>query len=223
MGIFEKLGKLAALWIALAVVAMVVVTGVVINISVTNTGNKTEAALNSQYVDNQNVLSDCLVQIQETANITSEQSEQFQQAMQDAVMGRYDTSSGAMPAEDAMFAAIVESYPDLSSLSEAYERVHTTAVGCRSDYRDIQSKLLDMLGQYDAWRTGSWTVRTFAGDEFPSNNLVARIGDTRSYGQEALDQMWTIVLVSEAAEATESGTLEPLDPFADPSESPSGE
>jgi hypothetical protein len=74
-------------------------------------------------------------------------------------------------------------------------------------------KLLDMLRDYDSWRTGSFTVRTFGGDR-PSDNLVAQIGSDRSHkGQAALDQMYTIVLVKDAKDAYKTGEVTPEDPF----------
>jgi hypothetical protein len=199
--------------IAIGGIATLLVLGLIgflVSNSVTNTGNQKEATLNAQYLDNQNYLSDCITKIREVAGVTKAQSESFTKAMNDAVKGRYD---GRSAEPGAMFSAIVENYPDLSGLNQAFERAHTTIIGCRTDYRNIQSKLLDMLRDYDSWRTGSLTVRTFGGDR-PSDNLVAQIGSDRSRkGQAALDQMYTIVTVKEAKDAYNNGELKPEDPF----------
>ena len=184
--------------------------------SVTNTGNRKEAALNSQYLNNQNYLSHCITQIREVANVTQAQSDDFIKAMTDAVKGRYDGRS-AQPG--AMFSAITENYPDLKGLNQAFERMYTVITGCRTDYKNVQSKLLDMLREYDSWRTGSLTVRTFGGDR-PSNNLVARIGTTSHTGRDALNQMYTIVLVKDAKTAYQNGELNPETPFAPTSPAP---
>jgi hypothetical protein len=207
----RPLGRGALIGIGAGVLAVVLLlVGFLVNNSVTNTGNKKEATLNAQYLDNQNYLSDCITKIREVAGVTKAQSDSFTQAMNDAVKGRYDGRS-AQPG--AMFSAIVENYPDLTGLNQAFERAYTTIIGCRTDYRNIQSKLLDMLRDYDSWRTGSLTVRTFGGDR-PSDNLVAQIGSDRSRkGQAALDQMYTIVLVKDAKKAYEEGELTPEDPF----------
>jgi hypothetical protein len=194
--------------VAISVIALLLV-GFLVNNSVTNTGNQKETRLNAQYLDNQNYLSDCIIKIREVAGVTKAQSDSFTRAMNDAVKGRYD--GRAQPG--AMFSAIVENYPDLSGLNKAFERAYTTITGCRTDYRNIQSKLLDMLRDYDSWRTGSLTVRTFGGDR-PSDNLVAQIGNDRSRkGRAALDQMYTIVLVEDAKDAYNSGEVTPEDPF----------
>lgn len=204
-------------YIAMIVAAVMVIVGgfvlFLVNNGVTNNGNKQEAGLNTQYLDNQNVLSDCITKIRETAAVTTAEADKFEQVMVEVIKGRYEDGSSAQPGSGALFSAIVEQYPDLSGLNKAFERVYTVIVGCRSDYRGEQSKLLDKLRAYDSWRTGSWTVRTFGG-EFPSDNLEARIGTTVTRGKDARDQMYTIVLVKDSIDAYESGVLTPEDPFA---------
>lgn len=202
-------------WVAASAVTVIVavILGVALkNISIDNEGNKREAALSAQYLDNQNVLSDCLITIRETANVTTAQATTFEQVMTEAIKGRYAEIDSVDPTSGSMFSAIVEQYPDLSSLSEAYERVHTVIVGCRADYKNKQTKLLDMLREYDAWRTGSWWVRTLGGN-FPSNNLEARVGSNSWRGVDARDKMYDIVLVQGAVQAYDDGTIVPLDPF----------
>mgnify|MGYP001016388534 CR=1 FL=1 len=196
--------------IAAAVVLLLALILFLVNNGVTNTGNKREAGLNAQYLDNQNYLSDCLVKIRETANVTSAEADRFESVMVEVIKGRYEDRS---PNPGSMFSAIIEDYPDLAPLSAAYERVHTVVVGCRTDYRDIQSKLLDELRSYDAWRTGSFTVRTFGG-EYPSDNLEARVGTDVKTGTDARNAMYTIVLVKDAKDAYEDGEIEVEDPFA---------
>lgn len=208
-----KPGFIAA---AVAAVLVLIVGGVVflMNNGVTNEGNRQESRLNAQYVDNQNVLSDCIVKIRETANITTSEADRFEAVMVEVIKGRYEGETSAQPGQGQLFSAIVEQYPDLSGLSAAYERVHNVVVGCRSDYRTYQSQLLDQLQTYDAWRTGSLRVRTFGGDEYPSQHLVARVGTNNTQrGVDAYDQMYTIVQVQDSVDAYNSGVLVPEDPF----------
>lgn len=201
-----------------AVLALALIIGLVTKNSVTNTGNRKETGLNAQYLDNQNYLSDCIVRIREAANTTKAESDAFTKAMTDAVKGRYD---GRMAQPGAMFSAITENYPDLKGLNQAFQRAFDTMSGCRTDYRGKQSKLLDMLREYDSWRTGSLTVRTLGGDR-PSDNLVAQIGNDRSRkGQAALDAMYTIVLVKDAKSAYQNGELTPETPFDTTAPTPS--
>jgi hypothetical protein len=195
--------------VALVVALVVGLWWFVTNNSVTNEGNKKESGLNSQYLDNQNYLSDCIVKIKETANVSQAQADKFEAVMVEAIKGRYEGRE-ANPGQ--MFSAVVEQYPDLASLSSAFERVFTVVVGCRSDYRGKQTQLLDKLDVYTQWRTGSWTVRTF-GSEFPSDNLIARVGEKRYEGDDALDKMYQIVQVQKSVTAYETGVLEPETPF----------
>lgn len=204
-------------YIAMIVAAALVIVGgfvlFLVNNGVTNNGNKQEAGLNTQYLDNQNYLSDCITKIRETANVTTAEAEKFEEVMVEVIKGRYEGETSAQPGSGALFSAIVEQYPDLSDLNKAFERVYTVIVGCRSDYRGKQSQLLDKLRTYDSWRTGSWTVRTFGG-EFPSDNLEARVGTSVNRGQDARDQMYTIVLIKDSVDAYNTGVLVPEDPFA---------
>lgn len=212
--------KLSGRVIAAISIGLVLVIGLIaflVNNSVTNTGNTKEAGLNAQYLNNQNELSACVTTIRETANIAGAQADKFEEVMVEVIKGRYE---GREASPGTMFSAIVEQYPDLTSLSSAYERVHNVVVGCRSDYKKIQAKLLDQLQKYDAWRTGSFTVRTFGG-EFPSDNLVAQIGTDRSRkGQVALDQMYTIVVTKDTVDAYKTGELVPETPFVGPKAEP---
>ena len=204
---------------AIAAAAVVVVALVVglwwftTNNSVTNTGNTKESALNSQYVANQDSLSTCIVKIRETSNVTGALADKFESVLVEAVKGRYDGRE-ANPGQ--MFSAVVEQYPDLAPLQSAFKDVFNVVVGCRNDYSGMQKQLLDRLRDYDTWRTGSWTVRTF-GSEFPSNNLIARIGSGAPFrGQDAEDKMWQIVQVQDSVTAYQTGVLVPETPFGQP-------
>jgi hypothetical protein len=201
-------GKIIAIVAVLTAVAIGIVFAV--NIAgINQAGYGKESKLNAQFLSNQNALSDCVTKIRETANIAGAEADKFEAVMVEAIKGRYDGRT-ANPGQ--MFSAITEQYPDLKPLSAAFERVHTTVVGCRSDYRGKQDKLLDMLSTYDSWRL-SWFVNTF-GTDFPSQNLIARIGgDTSRKGQAALDQMYTIVVTKDTVDAYNSGTMTAEQPF----------
>ncbi len=181
--------------------------------NVVNEGNKQQADLSAQYVKNQNSLSICITKINETANVTKAQSEAFTAAMVDTVKGRYQQpGSSAVPDQGKLFSAIIENYPELSGLNDAFARVYTVIVGCRDNYRGDQDHLLDMLRKFDAWRTGSLTVKTLGGN-FPTDNLIARVGDQKYTGQTAKDKMYAIVLAADALKSYQTGELEALDPL----------
>ena len=174
---------------------------------VTNSGNKQEAALSGQYDTNQAELSSCLQRIETAAGTTTQQTEAMTNALTAAVKGRYE---GLQSNQGAMFSGMVEDYPELAPYDDAFARAFNVIDGCQQDYQSTQSKLRDMVREYDAWRTGSWTVRQFGDGEFPSNNLKAD-GYT---GESALVKMRALVVTSEASEAYETGELEIEDPWA---------
>ena len=198
---------------ALGFVLLFVIIFVMVNVSVTNAGNKKEAGLNAQYENNQNYLSDCIVRIRETAGVAEAQADAFDSIIANAIAGR-DYAGGGGINPDALFSAIVEQYPDLSGLQPTFTGVLNTVNDCRTNFRDQQAKLLSQIEEYNKWRTGSLTVRVF-GDEFPSNNLVVHLREETLTGDAALEHMTQVVVVLDASEAFDTGELEPIDPFGD--------
>lgn len=183
-----------------------------VNNSVTNEGNKKQTGLNAQYNDSFNYLSDCIVRIREASGIAKGQTAALDKIITDAVQGRYQGDSSAEVGQGQLFSAITEAYPNLDGLSGTFDKVLTIASGCRVDYRDMQTKMQRMIADFEAWRTGSFITRTFGGG-FPDGNLKARKGEAVLRGDEALDQMSTVVLVREASKAQETHEVEPEDPF----------
>lgn len=179
-----------------------------------HTGVDKETALSAQYSDNQNELSSFISTFYEQLGIADRKSEQLDRILTDAVKGRYDDSglTAATPNEsNDLISAIVEAYPDLSGL-DTYDTIMETISSGREAYKQKQTKLLDMLRSYDKWREqdiiGSILI-DIAG--YPSGSLRAQVGDRIEKGQDALDRMYQIVLTSQAAEAYETGTLDPLE------------
>jgi hypothetical protein len=198
--------------IAGVLVFVVVGSIFIVKIGIDNTGNSKEVALNAQYLDNQNYLSDCVVRIRETAGVAKGETAAFDTVITNAVMGRYETGSTAQVGQGALFSAIVEAYPDLNTLGGTFDKLLVVINGCRTDYRGKQTQLLSLIKDYDTWRIGSLTNRLLAGG-FPSENLQARVGEKVTTGSAALAQMNTIILVQDAENAYETGTLTPEDPF----------
>lgn len=178
-------------------------------------GVRQETGLTAQYLDNQNELGSFVSTFYEQAGIADRKSAQLDLVLADAVKGRYD-QTGLTPATpgqtqgNQLISAIVEAYPDLSGLN-SYDRILDTISSGRTAYKNKQSILLDKLRAYDTWRNqnilGSFFIR-LAG--FPSDNLRAQIGQKFVTGKAAEDQMYVIVLPSDAAQAYTTGTLEPL-------------
>lgn len=169
-----------------------------------------ENALNAQYLSNQNYLSAYISGFYEQLGVANLKSDKLDQILSDSVKGRYESSGGFAP-NGAFFSAIVEAYPQLGQL-DIFDRIVDYVAAKREGYRAIQDKLLDMLRAYDTWRQDgivqSWIVSSILG--IPSQRLEARVGTQVWRGAEARDKMFQIVLASQAKQAYETGTMEPL-------------
>ena len=178
-----------------------------------NDGITKERALSAQYLDNQNHLSAFISGFHEQVGLAEAQSDKVNTILEDAVKGRYEGQGGGYTVDSPFFNAIFEAYPEasLEQLLENWGKIQDYVVAQRGGYRNVQSKLLDMIREYDTWReTGfvkSAVVRQLG---FPSNRLEARIGDTVVVGEAARQKMLQIILTKAAKDAYESGEMEPL-------------
>jgi len=213
--------------ISLAVV-LILIVGVVaglayyIFISLPNQELGYVTSLNAQYVMNQNDLSEFISGYDEQFGAYASALKGLDTFMVDAVKGRYDVRDAAgNPTGDLdaglFINVIVEAYPDTTGITDLAQRLMDYIAAQRAEFKNNQDKLLDMLRVYDAWRQERprcYFLNMAGGN--PSDRLVARIGGQTYTGQEALDKMWTIVLASDAKEAFETGTMEPLTPLSSP-------
>lgn len=173
-----------------------------------------ENRLNAQYQDNQNYLSAYISGFFEQVSVVKAGGAQLNTVLEDAVKGRYEGKTSAQPGTGSLFSAILEAYPEasLAELQRNWGKIQSFVEAQREGYRNIQSKLLDMLREYDVWRQRGLIRRFFVNFVgVPSERLVARIGDKKWTGQEALDKMFQIVLTAEAKRAYETGEQAPLE------------
>lgn len=178
---------------------------------VRNEGLSMEFGLNAQYQDNQNYLSAFISGFYEQVGIAQAQGDVLQEILLETVKGRYDESG--FGSDSLMFGAIVEAYPEagVAELLANWGKIQDYIASQREGYRNEQSKLLDMLRTYDNWRKeGLIKHLVVQAIGFPTDNLVARIGDKKVSGPEALEKMYQIVLTQSALDAYESGTMDPL-------------
>lgn len=167
-----------------------------------------QTALSAQYQDNQNYLSAYISGFYEQIGVADAKSEKFDQILEDAVKGRYE--NGPQGQGGQMFSAMVEAYPDLKGL-DIYDKITTYVASQREGYRQQQSKLLDMLRNFDKYRsTGLINKQLIKLMGIPGDDLRATIGDDTVRGQAALDRMYRIVLTSDTKKAYETGEMEPL-------------
>lgn len=173
-----------------------------------------ENRLNAQYQDNQNYLSAYISGFFEQVSVVKAGGAQLNTVLEDAVKGRYEGNTSAQVGGGSLFSAILEAYPEasLAELQKNWGKIQSFVEAQREGYRNIQSKLLDMLQEYDVWRQRGLIRRFFVNMVgVPSERLVARIGDKQWKGQAALDKMFQIVLTAEAKRAYDTGEQEPLE------------
>jgi hypothetical protein len=177
--------------------------------SMRNEGIRMETNLSAQYLDNQNELSSFKSSFYEQVGVANLKSDKLDQIIEDAVKGRYE---GKMEpgTGGSMFSAITEAYPDLKGQLDLYDRIVDFVRAGREAYKQKQTKLIDMLRVYDYWRQEGLIKSMFLGNFFPSQALKARIGGNVQSGPQALEQMYIIVLTSDAKKAFETGTDEPM-------------
>lgn len=209
--LLENPKRLIQIGIAVAVVLFLIIIFASFN-GVQKDMVKREAALSGQYVDNQNELSSYVSKITEMLGVAENATEAQRTVLEDAIKGRYEGTTGANPTGGEFFSAIVEAYPDLSANQELYGKVQDAVSAGREAYKNKQTMLIDMLREYETWKNSGFVHSKMASMVgAPSDNLVARIGMQTNRGQDALDQMWVIVLAGQAKEAYETGEMEPMD------------
>lgn len=208
---FIKNNKGIVVIAGVVVVALVAVMGIYGYFNgLRNEGIRREAALVAQYQDNQNELSNYIVSFKESLGIAEQGADKIDQILLDAVKGRYD---GAMEPGTGgeMFSAISEAYPDLTATTESYAKVQDLVVSGRAAYKNKQSLLLDKIRSYETWKESGF-IQSSAINAlgFPSERMEVRIGERTLTGDAALNEMKSLVLVSDAVESYETHTTEPL-------------
>lgn len=172
-------------------------------------GVQKETALVAQYKDNQNELSAYVLKFKEALGIADRQTDKLDQVLTDAVKGRYDGNMDPGTG-GSMFSAITEAYPDLTQTTKSYEKVQDLVISGRDAFKNKQTKLLDMIRDYDTWRNTGLIRSGFIEDRFPSDSLAVTDNGESYRGEAALERMRNIILTQDTVETYEKGTQEPL-------------
>jgi uncharacterized lipoprotein YehR (DUF1307 family) len=202
--------------IALIVIAVFAVGLVACGASSANSTQSTcvtkQTALNAQYQDNQNQLSAYTLTIKEGLGIANVKSAKGDEILSAAVTGRYDNELAATTPGQApqLISALSEAYPDISWIN-VYDKLVDEVRGGREAYKNVQSKFLDMIRDFDSWRQAGLVHSRFVSIVgCPNDNLEARIGTTVKRGPDALEQMKLIVNAEGVGEQFTTGVAEPL-------------
>ena len=178
----------AALYAVLGLVAfivLIVIVGATSYIGANNYGAKIEAQLIAERDNNQNVLAQGQQKVMEAAQVPAMMRDDFAKVAKDAITGRYGPNGS-----QATFQWLQEQNPQMDS--KVYAKIQQLVEAYRDEFKNSQTKMIDVRRQYDAelgmfWR-GMWL--RIAG--FPKVDLTQfkpittdRVEDTYKRGKEA--------------------------------------
>jgi hypothetical protein len=173
--------------------------------TVKNDAVSQETALNTQYVQNQNVLSTYVSSYLTQLGIANLQSDRIRQIIVDAIAGQGLVKDSKDPQKSPLFLALAQAYPNVT-LSQYNQLISYIEQG-RQSFQNAQSTLLTKLGAFDAWRESGflfhpWLVSLTGA---PNDVLNITVGGKKLTGAAAEEQMWKIVRDPVAVADTESG------------------
>lgn len=210
--------------IGIAVVIALVITVASImqyRISITNQGEKWQERIETRYQQAQTSLSNCLDSGRASAQVAEAEFERLKDILVDVTSARYEgPDNRPLDAEAALgtgraFSMIVENYPTIDQRS--WQSLQSTVVGCRKEFQGTQNLLFIDANEFDTWALTDNLFNQGIKDNFPTDELeVLDIANGETLrGQGALDYMTRVIMVAEARNAYESGTLGEQDLFGD--------
>lgn len=146
----------AAVFALIGIVSLIFVLGFIAAssyIGATNYGARIEAQLNAELDNNQNVLAQGQQKVMETAQVPGMMRDDFAKVAKDAISGRYGAEGSK-----ATMQWLQEQNPNLDS--KVYIKLQQVIEAYRDEFKNSQTKMIDVRRQYDAelgtfWR-GMW-------------------------------------------------------------------
>jgi len=186
------------LLIVFALVIFLVVWVISAIVKVHNQGFQQQGHLNAAYVNCQNIYDSMVGAVKSLHSLTTEAADRVVEAYLKYNNSKYGTQQASF---------FVENVPGLGQIN--YQSVESAVNQYTRDFSSTQSALLQALGDFEAWKTGTLTARLFA-TGFPTQDLIARFGDCRLTGRAALEKMYSIVTFGETKDAYVTGNRGPL-------------
>jgi hypothetical protein len=214
MEFLRKNKKRVIIGSVIAVVLVTILGYFVWRKGVENDGEVIQERLEETYQNAQNSLSSCLDQGRTAAQVTNQEFEELKGLLTDVASARYRGEDGEViqSSEDvigggAAFSAVVEAYPQIDQSS--WQRLQSIVVGCRDEFQGKQDRIFAEARALDEWIARDSVWNSHIRNNFPSSGLEVTDSatDDELEGEEALDYITRVIMVDEAREAYETGTL----------------
>ena len=211
---FVKRNKPLVIGVALvAVVLLGFLVRYVVREGVYSEGIKKQNEVTAVWENAENKLSSCIDTINGSLDVANVNADYIAEILRETSAARYETDSSAQVGDGALFSAIREAYPDLSGVTGGFQSVMNNLLGCREGFTNELSHVEDVVLVFNNWREGSWKVRTFGGDSFPTDGLETTATDDNGNivtvtGVEALEHIQALVDNPAASGAFDSGEFE---------------
>jgi len=186
------------------------------------TAHAKESSLSTSYNNGAQLLSTCINNTNGAAQVAAANAQALDKTLLD-VMSRQggatnvDLSGSNASGLNALRPLLVQAYPNLAGQTDLFNKVVSIMVGCQNDYSAAQTRVQDVVRDFNTWRGGAWVSFT-GGGSYPDDQLyVAVPGTPRITGEEALERMEQPIVNSVAAGAYNSGTYNPSPLFPTPS------
>ena len=112
--------------------------------------SKIEPQLTAEYENNQNILAQGQQMVQEAAGVTGMLTEDQSKIIKDAVSGRYGPDGAK-----ATWLMLKEQNPQLDS--GLYKKVQQLIESYRVEFKNAQTKMIDIKRQYESYLEHPWT------------------------------------------------------------------
>lgn len=179
---------------------------------VNNEGFEWQRNTVTKYQGVQVELSTCLDNSTLSAQVASSERQSLKDLLIGTASARYQgqnangTLNAATVTTPVMFNAVHEAYPQVSN--ELFERLMTTAVGCRNQLAGAMEDLQAFAGRFDIWaHTGNIWVKPVR-KNWPNQELeVTGLGGVKITGKAALKFLAEPIITGDAAKAVQSHVM----------------
>lgn len=148
-----------------------------------NEGAQRETTLSAQYARGADILSACIKETKQSADLAVSDPGKLDEILADAVTGNYDSGDNVVD-NDKFLSAIQDAYPELLVVNATFRPVLATINECRHDYAKQQSIVRAGVSDFKSWK-----VLILVGARLPDEKLYIKTAGQTARGQAALKLM----------------------------------